>query len=359
MDNNYFVLSNKKIEIEKFHICTWESLNRPSHIEFGVEIKKDSYDEAVRNNRAGELAITLYLSIPYIQEGQNVDDLYNKFIDDNNSRFIFNDVVENHTNLDGDNRNGVTLKFKEKGELTILPCNPASKNGHITIGLKKTPDLPEDQKTGNYYFRILIRANGIIAEKNNNGLNRSNYIYDFKINKTRNLPNDIFELKTINRLDFCKINNLFCFHIIPDTFELSFIQSKWLQSVRKLELEAFSNYLPEIKQAKTGHNNIIFLKNENGHDGYSFFTVCTDDSFGIRQMAWAVSANIFVSILFASATFRTNLTSDKSWIEQIPTEYWVALGTLVILIIFVIWGKRILSCKNRFFSWIKKIIKER
>ena len=381
MNNSYFILSDKTIEIEKFHICTWESLNGPSYIEIGAEIKKDSFNDAMKKQNDGETDITLYLAIPYCSTIKKVSDLSYKFTDnDNNARFIFNDEVEGHTNLDADNKNGVILKFKEKKELTILPCAPTinykdennkdgnNKDGNnidgnnidglLTIKLKEIPNLPADQETGNYYFRILIETDGIIAEKNNNGLNKTNYIYDLKINKTRNLPDCIFRLKKDNRLNFCDINQLFCFHVVPDTFELSFVHSKALQSVRILESDAFSNYLKkEVSQAGTGHNNIIFLKdNTSKKDGYSFFTVCTDESFGIKQVAWAVLANIFVSLLFASASFRTRTDLDEksSWISQLPTEYWVALGTTIVILIFLIWGKRIRSCLRHFISWIKK-----
>ena len=43
MENSFFIFTDKeKIEIERFHICTWEFKNSKPLIEFGAEISKNS-----------------------------------------------------------------------------------------------------------------------------------------------------------------------------------------------------------------------------------------------------------------------------------------------------------------------------
>jgi hypothetical protein len=37
MDNSFFVLSKQKVEIYRFHICTWDIENEKSFVEIGME----------------------------------------------------------------------------------------------------------------------------------------------------------------------------------------------------------------------------------------------------------------------------------------------------------------------------------
>lgn len=44
MENSFFIYTEKRntIQIERFHICSWEFNNNSSLVEFGFEISKES-----------------------------------------------------------------------------------------------------------------------------------------------------------------------------------------------------------------------------------------------------------------------------------------------------------------------------
>ena len=163
------------------------------------------------------------------------------------------------------------------------------------------------------------------------------YIYDFKINETRNLPQDIYELKKNNGLEICKVKKAFCLHAIPENFVFSFVDSSKLKNIRKLESIAFQRYLPEIERISKDCYNIMFLKDDNSDnkEGYSLFTICTEETIGSQQIALAIGANILCSLLFALSSLRFIRNPNIEWYCQIPWEYWTALGILLILCIYL------------------------
>lgn len=354
MDNTYYVLSNHDVKIERFHICTWESLKGAANIEFGVEIDKNTF---------ANQDIHLYIAIPFVkkpnsQEKTKTRDLYDQLTDKKNLRFIFNDVVKNPHTIGDDERNGCIVEFEKREKLVVLPCKVSEENGYLDILLKKPTHINEEaHDTGNYYFRIIVETEKPIAEQLS-GISQKSYLYDIKINISRNIPDEVYDLKKDKELKICKIKKMFCFHNIPDSFELSFVNYKDLQNIRKLETSAFLHYLPELNQVKKGHTNTVFLKSEDTDekgDGYSFFTVCTDESIGIRQVALAVGANILISLLFAISAFRISyspLDQKVPCYEQIPFEYYAALSILVILCIVVF-------CWNKLTDIWREIIKRR
>ena len=83
MDNSYFVYNNadKALDIERFHICTWEFRNNSTLIEFGAEILADS----IRSQES--VSISLY--VPWFSAGCTTEDFYNKLKLSSNSKFIY------------------------------------------------------------------------------------------------------------------------------------------------------------------------------------------------------------------------------------------------------------------------------
>ena len=321
MENAYYILAKKQIDIERLHICTWDIPNESSYMELGIEFSSHSFEED---------SLTLFMAAPFIGENNSVTCLLKNLSDRANGRFIFNDVVSGIDNVGEDTRDGSILKFEKRDNLTVLPCNIKVKKELILFIIKKP-----NRYAGNLYFRVLIKlGNDNIAIKKG-GIAQTNYIYDFKINETRNLPQDIYELKKDNSLNICKVNSVFCLHAIPDNFEFSFVDSTKLKNIRKLETSAFQQYLPEIKGISKDCFNIMFLKDEK-KESYSFFSICTEETIGSKQIALAVGANILCSLLFALASLRFVKDPASEWFSQIPWEYWIAFGILIILGIYLL-----------------------
>lgn len=320
MDNAYYILAEKQIEIERLHICTWEFPSESSYIEFGVEFSYENFSENT---------LTLLLAAPFIKTNSPVTCLLKNLSDRANGRFIFNDVVCGIDNVGDDSRDGSILKFERREKLTILPCAIDVKDGIITFVVNK-PNRHE----GNLYFRVLIKLEDSSVAIKKSGIAQTTYIYDFKINETRNLPQEIYDLKKNHRLGICKVNNVFCLHAIPDNFAFSFVDSSKLKNIRKLETSAFQQYLPEIKGISKDCYNIMFLK-DSGKDGYSIFSICNEETIGSKQIALAVGANILCNLLFAISTLRFVKDSTNEWYRQIPWEYYGAFVILILLCIYL------------------------
>jgi len=328
MNNTYYILHQGEIIIERFHLCTWETLKEPSYIEFGFEIKSDSVKETD----------ILYLAAPFIETGTVANCLSSNLYNKQNCRFIFNDIVKNSKSVGDDERDGNIIEFESRNKLTIIPVKTICKNGYIEIQLKKTKEVE-----GSLYFRLLVQKKiGTIARRKQ-GIAKSNYIYDVKVNETRNIPENVYNLKKDNDLNICGIKNVFCLHAINNNTDLSFLDSSKLKNIRELEKEAFKRYLPEIKTIDKEEYNIVFLKDDE-KDSYSFFTVFTEETIGSKQIALAIGTNILCSLLFAIASLRIDRDPTIEWYKQIPTEYYISLVLLLILILYM-------------FGIIKKIFK--
>ena len=186
------------------------------------------------------------------------------------------------------------------------------------------------------YFRVLVNLKDTIALVKR-GIAQTTYIYDFKINETRNLPQKIYELKKNDDLEICKVKKVFCLHAVPDDFAFSFVDSSKLKNIRKLESAAFQKYLPEIKGISKDCYNIMFLKDDDkdGKESYSLFSICTEETIGSKQIALAIGANILCSLLFTFSSLRFVKDSTIEWYRQIPWEYWGALAILVVLFVYL------------------------
>lgn len=320
MDNSYYIIAKKQIEIKRLHICTWEFSNSPSYIEYGMEFSYDSFHED---------SLELYLTVPFIKKGDKVLCLLNNLSNKTNSRFIFNDIVNGNDNVGEDERDGSILRFESRETLTILPCETTTDDGLIIFKIKK-PHKHE----GNLYFRVLVKIEKNTISIRKHGIAQTSYIYDFKINETRNLPNYIYEFKKARSLEICKVSNLFCLHAVPDSFVFNYIDSSKLKNIRKLETEAFKRYLPDIKSISKDSYNIMFLKDFN-KESYSLFSICTEEMIGAKQIALGIGANILCSLLFALSSLRYIKDPTIEWYRQIPWEYWGALAILTLLCIYL------------------------
>lgn len=319
MDNTYYILSNNQIEIERFHICTWEFPNDFSYIEFGIEFPFESFSSD---------EVEFYLTIPYIETTNEVTSLLMNLLDSANSQFIFNDVVIGQEWIGRDKRDGNILRFEKRQPLTIVPCEITKNDGLLILKIKKP--IKHD---GNIYFRLLIKIKEKSIAIKKKGIAKTLYIYDIKVNETRNISQEVYDLKSKKQLNLCIVKNLFCFHAVPDVFDMNFVDSTKMKNMRKLEASAFHRYLPQITRIKNDCYNILFLK-DSGKESFSLFTIFIEESIGYKQIALAVGANILCSLLFAVSTLRAKWDSGTNFFQQIPWEYW---GSIVILILLTIY----------------------
>lgn len=320
MDNVYYILSQKQINIKRLHICTWESPHEASYIEFGMEFSYDSF----WNN-----SIIFYLYAPLVKKTSTVTCLLKNISDMDNGRFIFNDVVRGVDTVGEDSRDGSILKFEKRDNLTVLPCKIGVNDRQLTLEVKK-PKRYE----GNLYFRVLVKLDKSTIAIKKTGIAQTTYTYDLKINETRNLPQDVYDLKKDKHLELCKVKKLFCLHAVPDNFTVSFVNTAKLKNIRKLESTAFQKYLPQIKSINKDCYNIIFLKDDDsdGKESYSLFSICTEETIGPEQIVLAIGANILCSLLFGFSSLRFD--SNIEWYRQIPWGYWGALVILILLLIY-------------------------
>ena len=181
--NAYFILKkiSDEIEIEKFHICSWEYKNESASIEFGAELDLQNFSDS---------KLELKLFIPWLKESTSIEDLYTRLKDSSNSKFIFNDIIECTDSLDGgNNKNGVIHRFKGREPLYILPVELVREENFLNITLN-TAVIREKNKPSKVYFRLLLHAPPASLSIRKTGIGRSTIVYDFKINERRNAPNN-------------------------------------------------------------------------------------------------------------------------------------------------------------------------
>lgn len=320
MNNSFFLYSKQKeIEIERFHICTWEFDKAKSLIEFGFEIDTKKISSEI---------ITLELVVPWISKNTEVVDYYRKLINTENSRFIFNDSITKTISLDGgQNKAGVIHSFSQREDLNILPLENIiieKSKLEFSITLKKANEC-------NPYIRFAIESNHESISTYNKGLNKSTRIYDIKINENRNIPEKLHS--KINFENVCSIKNCFCFHIIPNNYDMTFLESEHLKNVRKLEFEPFNRYFNDSR-LKKDNLIVIFLK-KRGNESYSFFSIFTKERIGINQILIAIFLNMVCAFLFSLPTIRDKIIiDDRLLISNTPIEYIIALCIIVSMSIY-------------------------
>jgi hypothetical protein len=345
MDNSYFIFTEKdqSLEIERFHICTWEFRDNTSLVEFGLEITSSSI--------TGKQNIVLELVVPWLKENFTVNDFYSKLKDAQNSRFIFNDSISGTTYLDGrSNNNGIIHKFIGRNELAILPLIAVLDYNRQRIVLNVNLSLYHELAIGiegkpNIYFRFSITPIGEVLSTRKRGVAKSTIIYDVKINERRNIPDNL--ITEIIQKDLCEIKSCFCFHIIPNSYDLIFFDSGSLKNVRTLEFDSFNRYLNDNRVKKD--DLIVVFNRRNKLNSYAFFSIYTKEYIGANQFALALLVNLISGILLFIPSFKSGLSKEnqeRSLLNQLPFEFWLAIT----LILIMVW----------YFSksWVSQIIRK-
>lgn len=237
MENSFFIYTerNNPIQIERFHICSWEFNNNSSLVEFGFEISKESITDDKLN---------IFLFIPWAEKTCETKDLYDKLSIADNSRFIFNDSISATKYLKINTTNsGVIHTFSGRNELCVLPADIKINEDKIvtaSLNLKAYREYIHESKP-NIYFRFWIKPCVAFISMRKKGVSKSTIIYDIKVNERRNIPNNKTEY--FNDKEFCSIKYCFSFNILPNKYDIVFFDNTSLKNVRTLEYESFNKYL--------------------------------------------------------------------------------------------------------------------
>lgn len=328
MENAFFIRSNmQNVQVERFHICTWEFTDDTSLVEFGLEINSSSLE--------GLDSISIDLYIPWITDKCETTDLYNKLKGSENSRFIFNDSVSNVSPLDtGANLLGVVHEFGDRNKLCILPIeiekNLKSKKLTVTVSLD---EYRKKAKGVNAYIRLSTKPSFNKVSLQKKGIGKSTIIYDLKINEERNIPDSL--LAEFRASSACRIQSCFCFNIVPNCYDINFFESEHLRNVRTLEYDSFRSYLNDDR-IKQDELMAVFLK-KSGQDGYSFFTIYSQEMIGATQFAVAIIVNIACAFLFALPGMKDHIPHwgfiDFLFIPKYT--FWIAISSVIILLLYL------------------------
>lgn len=345
MDNSFFIFTENKstVQIERFHICTWEFNNDSSLVEFGFEVAKESIT-------SNQLSISVF--IPWFTKSCEVMDLYDKLSIAENSRFIFNDSISTTNSLDGGrNKLGVIHKFSDRNELCVIPVTlNKTSDKLITATINLQPYLNNNSvENTNVYFRFWIKPTIPYISMRKKGISKSTIIYDIKVNERRNIPDD--QVVFFSDKEFCKINSCFSFNILPNKYDIVFFDNSSLKNVRTLEYDSFNKYLGD-KRVKKDELIVVFNKKENS-ESFSFFSIYSKERIGPGQFALAILINIVCGVLLFIPGFRassnTKITPLEVW-KELPIEIYIALGiALVTLIYFTL--PLIASQLNKCWLW--------
>lgn len=331
MDNSYFIYSNQNLEIERFHLCSWEFKNGSALMEIGCEVSSETISKNTE-------VIEAEIHIPWLKNQNITCDLFPRLKDSANSKFIFNDSVVNTHSFDGGRGVlGVLHEFQAREPLCILPItlepNFEKKNIKIKLDLLA---YNNNQQNANIYFRFSITANINSLSIRKKGVGRSTIIYDQKINEGRNLPDNLFS--ELQNKQLCSINHCFCFNIVPNSYDLSFFDSSSLKNVRTLEYDAFHRYLGD-RRVQKDQLMVVFNKKKYP-ESFAFFSIFTKERIGAGQFALAILINLISGILLFLPNYRTQNNNSivlRSFWQHLPFEVYVAIIIGVALIIYFIW----------------------
>ena len=346
----YFVTSAQRVLVEKLHFCSWLFWDSKEYLEVGLQIK---YAE---NLKACRPPVVLSLWIPWVCSETNVDDMYLSLKDSQNCRFIFNEAVDGTGYFDdGNAATGARFSFNNMEDLCVLPI---AKNVKVDRGrIDLTINVPDDKivetdhsrdvKVGQHlYVRLLLGIPESHFSFKQKAISKTIYSYDVKVNEPRNHPNDeAFKLEQM-----CPIETVYCLHIIPSKFCLSFLEEKAFQNVRILEKARYENYVKPMKsfpsKIKKDEFLVVFnkrkasaFKKEDGSEipsaeiknrSASFFSVFEVESVGHEQVVLALLLNLGCSLFFYF------ITAGQG--GRPPTfKIWVALGVVSLVLIIAGW----------------------
>ncbi len=358
MENSFFIYTVKgnTIQIERFHICSWEFNNNSSLVEFGFEISKESIKD-------DNLSISLF--IPWVEKSCVTKDLYDKLSIADNSRFIFNDSIFSTDSLDGGrNKSGVIHKFSGRNELCVLPADIKIDKDKIvtaTINLKAYREYNQKPKP-NIYFRFSIKPTVPFISMRKKGVSKSTIIYDIKVNERRNIPDNRIEY--FNSQEFCKIKYCFSFNILPNKYDIVFFDNTSLKNVRTLEFESFNKYLGD-KRVKEDELIVVFNKKEVKDferkvvaESFSFFSIYSKERIGPGQFAIAILINIVCGVLLFIPAYRKSFVPEISLLKVwsvLPSEIFIALSIAFATLIYFILPIIIYKINKGWFWVLTKI----
>ena len=331
MENSFFIYTEKDnpIQIERFHICSWEFNNNSSLVEFGFEISKES----ITND---DLTISLF--IPWAEKSCETKDLYDKLSIAANSRFIFNDSISATKYLKNNTTNsGVIHTFSARNELCVLPAEIKINEDKIvtaTLNLKAYREYDQESKP-NVYFRFWIKPSVPFISMRKKGVSKSTIIYDIKVNERRNIPDN--KIEYFNNQEFCKIKYCFSFNILPNKYDIVFFDNTSLKNVRTLEYESFNKYLGD-KRVKKDELIVVFNKKQDS-ESFSFFSIYSMERIGPGQFALAILINIVCGVLLFIPAYRKTFVPEISLIKVwsvLPSEIFIALIIAVATLIYFI-----------------------
>lgn len=333
MENTLFIYSkNRDIEIERFHVCTWDFRDNSSLIEIGFELNHEKIQK-------DQNEIKIFISAPWLNSESIIEDYFLKLKDLDNIKFIFNDVAIG-TEIINEiaDKWGCIQSFKERESICLLPLQFIQSENVIELTLNSEGyNKLMLEKRKNIYCRIgikLIKDHSIALKKQ--GITKSTIIYDLKINERRNIPNKI------EPLDLCKIKAVFFFNIVPNDYSLSFYDNKSLMNIRNLEYNGFKNYL---KDARIKKDDLIVVFNKLKNEvGYTFFNVYNHEIIGVGALAIAVLLNLLCGILLFLPSLRGDKTDHN--VTNLPCEIYIA-GSLWLMLLTYFAIKKIKP------NWIK------
>lgn len=336
MENNYFILSDKSLHIERLHICTWDFFDTKAAIEIGMEF----------SSLPDVNEVCIKLSMPFLKSGDKVNCLTETLVrDDDNSKFIFNDYIKSNQPIRQDRRNGAILVFEHRTSLAVLPVqNIIIDNGLCSFVIRNL------NHEINNYIRLYIQPNIPNLAIIKKGISKTDYIYDIKINEQRNLPNPIHDLLNEGFNICTTIKRCFCLQVVPIQYNILYLDSNKLKNIRILESEGFNHYLPDTQKIQTNDFLIIFNKSEGSADGsYTFFSEFEKETIGNKQIILAIATNLICSLLFGISTLR-DWHKGGEWYNKLPWEYWTTIIILFafILYLFVPWKKYLLWIKMKY-----------
>jgi len=335
MDNSYFIFtdSSLNLEIERFHICTWEFKNGSALMEIGCEISSENLSNDLEY-------IETEIFIPWLNHQNDCNDLFPQLKDPINAKFIFNDSVINTHSFDGGRGLlGVLHEFQVREPLCFLPV--AIEPDYDSKKIKAKLDLTtyrNKEANSNIYFRFSVTANIDFLSIRKKGVTRSTIIYDLKINEGRNLPDSLFA--ELQKKQLCSIKHCFCFTIVPNSYDLTFFDSSSLKNVRTLEYDAFNRYLTS-RLVQENQLMVVFNK-KKFPDSFAFFSIFTKERIGAGQFALAILVNLISGILLFLPGYReknNNSFFSKIFWLNLPIEVYIAILIGFALITYFIWPK--------------------
>lgn len=320
MNNSFYVYSNSPLTIERLHICTWDIKGAKSKMEMGMEIVNGKTPPIQK-------PVQISLSMPFSLKDLKVKSLHNELCEEKYSQYIFNDIIKGSDIIDEDAKRGKVLHFKERGDLAVLPVGTeVSQDGKIlnlTINSRGTK--------GNIYVRMIMDLDVNTVAVVKNGIAKKSFLFDFKINESRNMPDSL--VTKIKSSDLLTVKQVFLFHAVPDSYNIDFYDSNKFKSIRKLETEVFADYTG-IKELRNDDYMILFNK-DTGKKAYSFYTCFSDEIIGTKQIVLAIGVNILCSLLFSLPSFRNSWNCCEPWSTQFPWEWIVAVLILFAMFVYI------------------------